>query len=68
MTEDRLIALETRLAFQEDTIATLDDVVTRQQRQIDEMGQRMAVLLERLEQRDGASGAAGSVEERPPHY
>ena len=68
MTKDRLIALETRLAFQEDTIATLDEVVTRQQRQIDEMSRRIAVLSERLEQRDGASEAVGSVDESPPHY
>lgn len=68
MSEDRLIDLETRLAFQEDTIATLDDVVTRQQRQIDKMLQQIAILKERVERREGADESASDVDERPPHY
>ncbi len=66
--EERLIALETRAAFQEDTIAILDDVVTRQQRQIDEMNRKIAILTERVERQDGASEATAAIDESPPHY
>ncbi len=68
MSEDRLIDLETRLAFQEDATTTLDDVVTRQQRQIDDLVQQIAILTERVERREGASEAASDIDERPPHY
>ncbi|MEM9056250.1 MAG: SlyX family protein [Pseudomonadota bacterium] len=68
MTEDRLIDLETRLAFQEDTIATLDGVVARQQRQIDILGQQLVELAERLERRYGAENADVARDEPPPHY
>ncbi|MEL7449313.1 MAG: SlyX family protein [Pseudomonadota bacterium] len=68
MSEDRLIDLETRLAFQEDTITTLDDVVTRQQQQIDDLVQQIAILKDRVERREGASEAATDIDERPPHY
>ena len=68
MSEDRLIDLETRLAFQEDAIATLDEVVTRQQRQLDVMLQQIDLLKERLERGEGASESAADIDERPPHY
>lgn len=68
MTEDRLIDLETRMAFQEDTIATLDEVVTRQQRQLDDMNRKIAVLTDRVERREGASEVEDPGNDRPPHY
>lgn len=59
--------LQTQLAFQEDTISSLDAVVTRQQRQIDDL---LAQWREQREQLDRLNTAldGGVVDSRPPHY
>ena len=72
MTEQRIIAIETKIAYQEDTIAQLNDVVCKQQTQIDALEHltqqwigRMRDLSETSVQSNGALSAA---DERPPHY
>jgi SlyX protein len=63
----QLVELQTQLAFQEDTLQALDDVVTRQQQSID----RLLQLQQRLEgQLVDLAGTAESapVDQRPPHY
>lgn len=65
--ESQLIELQTQLAFQEDTLAALDKVVTSQQRQIDQL----MLLCERLARQieEAAAKAADAVApETPPHY
>lgn len=64
----QLVELQTQLAFQEDALQALDDVVTRQQQSID----RLLLLQQRLERQlaelsDGADEAP-PADERPPHY
>jgi len=46
--EKRLIELETRLAFQEDTVEELNEMVIRQQQQIDRLGEELRLLTSRL--------------------
>lgn len=46
----RLIELETRLAFQDQTIEELHEVIYRQQGQLDEVAREMARLKTRLEE------------------
>lgn len=65
--EDRIIELETRLAFQEQTLRDLDDVITRQQRQIDQLEQRMKVVKQQLNN-TAVQGADMNAVELPPHY
>lgn len=66
-TEQRLIDLETRVAFQEDAIQELSDVVYRQQQQLDRLEKINALMLQRLQ--DLPEGNPGSVvDEKPPHY
>jgi SlyX protein len=63
----QLVELQTQLAFQEDALQALDDVVTRQQQSID----RLLQLHERLEQQlTELAGTAepAAADERPPHY
>ena len=66
--EERLIKLEMKLAFAEETIATLDSVVTDQVKEI----ALLAARLEKLEKRvtdfieDAGDGMDDS--QRPPHY
>jgi SlyX protein len=64
--EDR-IEIETRLLFQEDTIAKLNDALVDQQRQIDQMRETLARLIELIERRDETPDFS-IEEERPPHY
>jgi SlyX protein len=64
--EQRVIELESRLAFQDDTIAALNDVVVAQQRDIERLQQQVAVLARRQEEMVGQFGIEGDAP--PPHY
>ena len=66
--EDQVVELQTRIAYQEDTLAELNDVVARQQREVDRL--RVTVeKLTRLVEDDGDGGATPpGVDEKPPHY
>jgi SlyX protein len=46
--EERLIELETRLAFQENTVEELNEVVFRQQQQLDRLAEELTRLSTRL--------------------
>ena len=65
--ESRIIELETRQAFQDDTLQALNDVVVEQGRVIDRLQLQMAELLKRYEEMVGQYGSEGD-EAPPPHY
>jgi SlyX protein len=65
--EQRVIELESRLAFQDDTIAALNDVVVAQQRDIERLQQQLALLARRQEDMAGQFGIAEG-DAPPPHY
>lgn len=67
MERDNRIDLETRLLFQEDTIAKLNDALVDQQRQLDQLRATLERVLETLQRRDDDSSYS-LEEERPPHY
>ena len=46
--EERLIELETRVAFQEKLIEELSDVLAKQQHQIDQMEQQLITVASQL--------------------
>jgi SlyX protein len=64
---ERIDALESRVMYQDDTIETLNQTITAQWREIDALKRQIALLNERLEE-TRAAGAAGPVDETPPHY
>lgn len=66
-TEQRLIDLETRIAFQEDTIQALSDEIYRQQKELERLQQLSSLMLQRL-QDVYEGGSNGPVDEKPPHY
>lgn len=69
--QDRLIELESKFSFQEDSLQELNEVLIKQQRQLDEMRQLVESLRERiaeLEAGGGGGGAPAPGSERPPHY
>lgn len=60
--------LQTRLAFQEDSIDSINLTVSRQQSRIDLLQREVLRLKEMLEDVRGSQGDAGSATELPPHY
>jgi SlyX protein len=68
MTESRLTELETKLAFAEDLLETLNHTVSRQQGQIDLMQQQLRLLHQRLQAVLPDDDARNPRDEIPPHY
>jgi len=67
MTESRLTELETKLAFAEDLLETLNQTVIRQQAQLDSMQQQLRLLHQHLQ--DALPDEARIPrDEIPPHY
>ena len=65
-TETRLEALETRVAFQDQTIEELNATITAQWRQIDLLTRKLDQMEEQV--RSGVHIADPSTEPPPPHY
>jgi SlyX protein len=63
--EQRFVKLETKLAYQEKTIADLNDVVVVQDRQIDKLERRVAALEQQIAP---FLGQEETIQEKPPHY
>ncbi|HXL32036.1 MAG TPA: SlyX family protein [Bradyrhizobium sp.] len=63
---ERIDVLETRLAFQDETIETLNQTITAQWQQIDALTRQIANLSERLQEAETHS--PGAANEPPPHY
>jgi SlyX protein len=66
--QDRLAELETRVAFQEQTIHELNDVVTRQQGEIDRLSQGYDTLKRQLLELVPSLVVDPAEEPPPPHY
>ena len=63
----RLTELESKLAFAEDLLETLNQTVVRQQGQIDSLQQQLRLLHQQL--KDAVPGDARTPrDEIPPHY
>lgn len=63
---DRLDALETRIAFQDQTIEDLNAAITAQWQVIDQLTRKVTQLEEQV--RAGVHIADPSTEPPPPHY
>jgi len=66
--ETRITELESRLIFQDDTIEQLNEVVTHQQRQIDQMEKTLTVLKDQMKNLASSNIATEDEEMPPPHY
>ncbi len=68
---EKLIDLQTRVAYQEDTLTHLDQVITKQDADIIQLQQQVRLLAKRLDESLFAqeqSAADGEFNDRPPHY
>jgi len=63
---DRIDRLETRIAYQDDTIETLNQTITAQWREIEALTRQVAALSERL--KEAEANAPAPANEPPPHY
>lgn len=67
MNEARLTELETKLAFAEDLIDTLNQTVVRQQQQLDSLQDQLRLLHAQMQERPAAE-SRNLRDELPPHY
>ncbi len=65
--EERINDLESRVAFQDDTINTLNDVLVAQQSVVERLQLQMAALIRRQEEMVGQFESS-EEEAPPPHY
>lgn len=63
---ERIDTLEMRIAYQDETIETLNQTITAQWTEIDRLTRQLAELKERV--REAESNVPGPANERPPHY
>lgn len=64
----RIDALEIRIAYQDETIETLNKTITEQWRQIDALSREMLNLRDRLHDAEIKSSGGTAPEPPPPHY
>ncbi len=65
--EQQLIELQMQLTYQEDTIQSLNDVITTQQQDILLLKQQLTQFVEEVKN-TSSSGGTSLFDERPPHY
>lgn len=63
---ERVDTLEARLAFQDDTIETLNKTITEQWTKVDALTRQLMALNERLQEAE--SQMPRPANEPPPHY
>lgn len=68
MSEQRIIELESRLTYQEQLLADLNEVVTQQQVELQGLGELCRSLVTRIRSLDVAPPDSDPGDERPPHY
>lgn len=69
MNDDRLIELEIKIAYQEDLLQALNNIVSAQQLQIQKLEATCQLLYERLNSLSADNSPNNTpVDETPPHY
>jgi len=67
--EERLAALEIHVAHQDETITSLNTIVTEQWHEIDRLKRQTAALAERLSMAEETLEKGGApAHQPPPHY
>ncbi len=68
--DEQLIDLQTRMAYQEDTLNQLNDVIARQDAEIVQLKQQLRLMAQRLDElaSNPGRGEGEVADERPPHY
>lgn len=64
----QMVELESRIAFQDDTIAALNDEILQHQRRIEKLQRQVMTLAEKLVQSTDSGILRPEEEPPPPHY
>lgn len=68
MDEQRLIEIETKLAFQEDALRQLSDALADQQARVADLETLCRQLAARLARLGDGNDKGSAIDEVPPHY
>lgn len=69
MNEERFINIETKIAFQDQTIQDLNDVLYEQQQQIEKLASICDLLMRQVKEIAAlAPKSSAPANEKPPHY
>ena len=68
MSEERIVELESKLAYQEQTLEELNEVVTDQQARLMQLEELCRSLVERIRALGEGAPDTDPEAERPPHY
>lgn len=68
MLEERLTEIESRVAFQDDTIQQLNDVIVRQQQDIEKLTEELQLLKQQMQALAPSLVVDQAQETPPPHY
>lgn len=68
MSDDRLLDIETTLAFQDDLVTALNKLVASQQERIDALEKRCRQLEDGFQEMVEVMMSANIIDEKPPHY
>lgn len=68
MDENRITELETKVAYQEETILELNQVVIAMQKQMDSLEITCQALKDRVRDMSGMMSNISEHDEKPPHY
>lgn len=66
--DTRLTELEIKASFHDDLLEQLNDVIARQQQQIDALQRELRALREQVRSHGDSGGPGAPRDERPPHY
>ena len=68
MNNDKLIDLETKIAYQEQSIDQLSEVVFEQSKRIDELHRELIKLGSKIASASMQEPLPDPLDEKPPHY
>ena len=69
MSEERLVEIETKIAYHEQTLKDLNGVVYEQQQEIEKLRSICDALVKRVKEfSEYAPGIGAPANEKPPHY
>jgi SlyX protein len=66
--DNRFLDIETKLAYQEDLVASLNQIVSAQQRKLDELEAAYRKLVDRVVEQSEELAALRIEDAPPPHY
>ncbi len=69
MSEERLEKIETKIAFQEQAVEDLNDVLYKQQQEVERLGTICDALVKRVKElSESIPEIDAPANEKPPHY